>query len=607
MAFQLFPSFVFNESNVGPRPVRQASIDRIAVVGVFNRGPLTPQLVDAESFRNLFGFTYDVGSVHVQAMIDQGANSFLIKRVLPAAVKASLTTSMSGTVTGAGSLDIVITSGASTATANVVLAGSEAASAVAGSVITAVNNLVANTFVTASAGSSGQVIFTARTAGADGNSITIRYTLNTSTGLTFTPSGIASTAQNLTGGVNAATPAVIQIKDVSNVVMFTLNAAWPGISGNSITGTLSAGSTTGKYDLELEYADENIVEVFRDIDFTDLYDEDKLVAFRSSQLVRGVVGNASVTPVLGNLTFTGGTDGPSTFTTDDFTLAIDELKEYQCTILTCPGLKPSGVDQKAIQLALVAQAEAISNTAGSEEIGLRMAIISAPRGTVVADFATLKTNNWIPDSKHAKMVVGWGTYAKLSKFKRFGIDGAALTAAHMLVTPVQVSLAARTSSPAIVGITEIDTPVGNSAKNEIQKARMDAIIGLNGGGFHMLLGRTTSSDPAWYWSCYRRVYNKVRQDLFDAFQFTKSEPSDPALDSVVQLTGNNYLEDLVDTRILNGYDPVVSNESNNSPAVRGAGKRFIDLGMELIPPNDNSQFNLNRVQRATVRFTIGGQ
>lgn len=603
MALQLFPSFEFNESNVGPRPTSSAGVDRLAIVGLFNRGPVTPQYCDAESAKALFGFTNDVGSVHLQAMIDQGANSFLVRRVLPAAVKAKLTTGLSGTVTGAGSLSVAITQASTTVTATVSLAGGESATTVAASVIQAVNNLVSNTYVAASAGTSTQVVFTARNAGATGNGITVLYTLTTSTGLTFTPSGISSSPASLSGGVNSAQPALLTLEDASNDDVLTFNAAWPGASGNEIDVVVSAGSDTGLVDVEITYAPEAIVEVYRDVDFTDIYDEDKLSAFRGSQLVRATLIDGDLIPENGTFGLAGGTEGPNTFLTDDFTFALDELKNFFCTVVSVPGLKPAGVNQNSINQAIVAHCEAMNADMG-EEMGLRIGVISAPRQTTVADIATLKVASQIPNSKFVVMVVGWATYAKIARFKRFGLDGAALYAARLLTIPVQISPAARTSAPPVVGITEVDTPTGTSAFNEITRARMDAIIPLREGGFHLLNGLSTASDSAWKWVCYRRVYNKIRQDLFRLYQFAKSEPQTPQLDSTIQDTGNGYFADLVDNGVLNGRGPVVSNESNNSAATRNAGKRFVAIYIEMVPPNDHMSFEINRVQQAPIRATI---
>lgn len=600
MAFQDFPSFNFNESNVGPRPVRSASVDTIGMVGQFARGPLTPQIVDADDAHNLFGFTTDVGSVHLQVMNDQGADSFLITRVLGSATAAFLDVVTTGTVSGAGTLNVSVKSGATTIVCPVTLTDTMGSTALNAAIISAVNSTSGQVFVTATAGITNQVVFTDKTAGAAGNTVQIKYALVTSTGPVFAPSGITAFT-NLAGGADAPMPAVLTVLDGTSAPVFTLNAAWPGATGNNIFAKITAGSDTGKFTLTLSYSAEAITEVFNDFDLTDLYQEDQLNFLRSSLLARGTLVDGTKTPaLLGSTPLASGGDGPAV-TTSDFTAAIALMHDFSCTIICCPGVKPNGVDQNAINAALTAQAEAIDVEMG-EMFGLRNAVISAPRGTVIADIANLKTAGSIPDSKRTVMVMGWSTYGKVANFKRFGIDPAALYAAHLLVTPAQVSPAARTSSPPLVGITEVDTPPGNSAWNTITQARMDAIILDPFGGFRCLNGRSTSSDPAWYWICFRRVYDKIRTDIFSNFQFIKSEPSNSALDAVVQDTANGYLVTQMNDRVIAGYNPTVSNGTNNPPATRAAGKRYVDIGIELIPPNDFTQFNLNRVVTASIRL-----
>lgn len=600
MSFQLFPSFSFNESNVGPRPVRSASVDRIGLVGMFARGPLVPQICDAATAQLIYGFTNDVGSAHLQMMAAQGADSFLINRVLGGARKASLETALTGTATGAGSITVDIKSGGTTVTASVALAGGETAVTIVASMISAINALAGNTYVTATqGGTTSKLMATAKTGGTAGNALQIKWTLNTSTGITFGP-GTPTTFTNLTGGLNGPTTSSVNVVDGTTATVMTLTSVWPGATANSIVAVVSAGSDTGKFNVTLTYADENIKEIFRDVDLTDIYDEDKVTAFRGSLLVRAQLGAGTGTPVNGTLNLTGATDG-TTVVTQDFNDAIDTLHNYQASILVCPGIKPNGVDQMAIQANLTAQAEAIDAEMG-EETGLRIAVGSLPRNSVVADIATYKAANWIPNSKRTAILMGWSTSSKLTKFKRFGIDPAALYAAHLLTTPIQVSPAARSSSPFFVGITEVDTPVGIAAQNEITKNRMDAIINVTGGGFHCLNGRSTSSDGAWYWICYRRVYDKIRQDIYAGFQFSKSEPQNKALDSVIETTANNYLQGLLYDGIINGYNPAVSNDSNNPAPIRAAGQRFVDFGIEMVPPNDQTQFNLNRVLTASIRL-----
>lgn len=600
--FQLYPSFSFDESNVGLRPVRSAGKDRIGLVGEFARGPLNPVLADYNVFRTLYGISLHNGSIGVQVANDQGANDFALVRVLGSGVVATGSITISGTASAGGTLTATLNDGTSHPYTITVSSGDTAAQ-VAQKVIDAIVADSANVAISAANDGSvvGKVNFTADIIGAAGNSFT-RALTGTITGLTIT----GGTAASLSGGVDAPSTATINLVDTSGspVNMIKIDAISPGTWANTITVAVTAGATSGKFNFVVTFPDPDfpIIETFSDVDLTDIVDEDKIKAFQGSAIVRAQMLDATKTLKVQNVTLTGGTNGPSV-TAQDYINAINKLQDVFCTFIIAPGLKPAGftgTDLVSINSALTAQAENIDSDIG-EIAGLRMAILSAPRGTTVADLPTVKAT--MPNSKHAVMLIGWGTYAKQAKLRRYGVSPDAMYAGHMVSTPIQVSAAARTSSPFIQAIIEVDTPIGVAAQNEITKNKLDAVIlDVVTGGFHCLNGRTTSSDPAWYWSCIRRVYNKIRMDIFFGLQFIKSEPSDKRMDNVVQDTINGYLDTLLQLRVLNGYNPAVSNDSNNPPAVRAQGIRYVDFAIEPVYPNDFVMFRISRTLTGSVRL-----
>ncbi len=698
MAFQLFPSFSFDESDVGLRPVRPAGLDRIAIVGEFARGPVTPTIVNYNDFLTLFSKTLHPGSIGVQAANLQGADDFLIARVVNPGTRATLTTTVTGTATATGTVTLTLNNGTSNPLTINITSGDSAVT-----VATALRNAVnaAGISIEALEGSTPSiVIFRAKDYGTAGNAFTGQLT-GSVTGITFTPS--LSSATNFTGGalgpisatktfttaptgtVTLSGPAflsadtititlngiavvttlapgdVTTLTTVASAVVNVLNANTsfsaiavasssgpvititsrsgnaysllaadtstngvatasganlvgtpvikvdaisPGIWGNNIAVNISAGSASNLVNVTVSLASEQISETVVDLNYSDLYDQDKFAQFRSSSLVRVTLLDSTKLPALiGATTLATGSDGP-TVTTQDYIDTIDKLRDYYCTFVLAPGLKDTSINQAAIDNALVAHAEYVFNTLG-EEAGLRMALLSAPRGMVINDLAALKAANRIPNSKHAVMTAGWGTLSTQPKLRRYGCSPDAVMAGHLVATAFQVSAAARTSSPFVQGILEVDTPKGIAAFNEITKARLDAIIlDTATGGLHMLNGRTTSSDSAWYWSCFRRVYNKVRMDLFFGYQFIKSEPSDLRLDTVVQDTGNAYLSTQLELGLVNGYNPVISNDSNNKPETRAAGIRFIDFGIEMKYPSDFIGIRISRVLTGQIR--LGG-
>jgi hypothetical protein len=606
MAFQLFPSFSFFEGNVGPRPVRPATVDRVALAGVFRYGPAGVTVADANDALKLFGADTSVGSVHMQAVLDQGVNDILISRVLPAARKAKVTLQLVGTAAGDGSIGVeyAVAGGvATTLVSDTDFTGKTASEIVADLValVADTDGLPFTAAVGTASGTTGSIVFTAAEAGDAGNDIVVGLSVSGHTGLT-----VPADAE-LEGGFDAPQSAQVTLQakvggvltDVLRLVELSPGTAANGNTKVEVVRSLDAD----KFSLILTNAERGITETFSELSLADVYDEDKFAPLRSSMLARGVVlDEAGQEFTEGVFSFTGGHDGDPTLTTEDFIRAIDAYKAIQATFIICPGLKPDGVDQWALNATLVAQAEAGDAEMG-EMVGLRQAILSAPRGTTQADLPGLRAASRIPDSQRTVMVVGWGSSARQTKARRFSVDPAALYAGHCVVTPAHISTAARTSSPTIKGITELDTPATVSAWNDITRYRCEALIADPvSGAFHCLNGRTTASDPAWYWNCVRRIYDTIRTDIFFNFQFTKSEPSNAALDATIQQGIDAYLGNRVANRQLAGYDPTVSNDSNNPPAVRASGQRYVDIFIEPLYPNDKTQFNINRVLRASIRL-----
>lgn len=649
MAFKLFPSFSFDESNVGPRPIRTASVDRIALVGTFERGPVSPQVVDATTAEQMFGFTNHVGSAHLQMMVAQGADSFLIKRVMARGARAYREVSLTGTVTTGGSIKVSLlykanpTGSSVTNVVTVDLTKDSTAAQVRDGIVNQVNgsrDASGNVLpIRAIATPDGLLRFESRKA--EDRLASVKIEPQTTAGITYdaqdTTEDITAVAVTLDGGKDEPTPAQSVLMNSSLEPVIHFEAVWPGTSGNNIVCLVRQGSIPGCFDFELSVEDSDgdiNVERYKDVRIAkygsakiDLYDVDKLSAFKTSKMVRAQHVMPDLAVESGNerafvedylefdsanremntlLAFTTGDDGDNDIDTEDFLHAIDMLKDFQCTVVTCPGEKPVGVDQRAIQ-EKIKQHVVEMETVYGEALGLRVGVISSPR---LSDLPTLQdqfSTGAVGDNKRIVYVTGWATSALLPRFKKYGIDPAAIYAAHLAVVAQvsgpHVSPAARTSAPSISGILEVDTPIGVVAQNEITRCRMEAII-LDPvtRDFRMLNGRTTCSDGAWYWICVRRVYDKIRMDVFFNMQFIKSEPSSRMMDSVIENSINGYLANLLSGRIINGYDPAVSNDTNNPAAVRAMGIRYVDFGIEPVFPNDFVQFNINRVLTASVRL-----
>lgn len=84
------PNIQFNESNVGITPIQEGILNRIGIVGEFSRGPAnTPTFISGYSdFANRYGSDTRKGSLAYQAAFDQGAEEFILYRVLGRAKSA---------------------------------------------------------------------------------------------------------------------------------------------------------------------------------------------------------------------------------------------------------------------------------------------------------------------------------------------------------------------------------------------------------------------------------------------------------------------------------------------------------------------------------------
>ena len=606
MAFQLYPSFNFNESNVGPRPVFSVTRERVGMAAPFNYGPGNPTVADPATALKLFGNDTSVGSVHLQAVLDQGVPDILIAPVWPSARVATLAATFTGTTSATGSILMSFDpgSGGTVLTHPVVLSSGETAAQVAAACVV---GAAATTGIVVTATqpdvTTGVILFTANTPGAVGNAYKVELAITGGTGLTIAPTGVGTTLTALAGGIDAPTAATVTLSDITPTATLLLTSLPLGATGNSTTATVAASITPNRFDLALDNAVLNLHEVYRDVDLTDVYDEDKLSALRSSLIANGRVLSSAAVPTPGTRSLTSGSNGDPVLTTADYLTAIDAMAYIQCTIICAPGLKANTISQAALDAELIAQAENGDSLQG-ELIGLRIAVTSVPRNSVgknsyVTDFATLRTGGRIGNSKRNVCVVGWGTSARQQKFKRFGVDPAAPYAGHLVATDNYLSPAARTSAPQINGLIETDCPTSVPALNEITRNRCEALyLDPTINAFHCLNGRTTSSDPAWYWVSTRRVYDEIRTDVFFNFQWTRSEPNNTDLDRKVQAGVDAYLSNRKQSNHINGYSPTVSNESNNPDRTQ---PRMVDMFIEPLYPNDKSQFNLNRVQLAAIR------
>lgn len=84
-----FPNVSFRESVVGPLPFSPEWRNAIGVAGVFSRGPAVTRIRNRSDFAYLYGEDDSKGAIFIRQAMLQGANDFIISRVMPTSKPAS--------------------------------------------------------------------------------------------------------------------------------------------------------------------------------------------------------------------------------------------------------------------------------------------------------------------------------------------------------------------------------------------------------------------------------------------------------------------------------------------------------------------------------------
>jgi len=290
----------------------------------------------------------------------------------------------------------------------------------------------------------------------------------------------------------------------------------------------------------------------------------------------------------------GGFDGPPP-NAQDYINVIQAMAIDPVNILIA-----SGNTHPDVRRALINQAEA------SDEIsGLRIAVLTADRRLSPSMAANLTQGL---DSAHAVMVGGWVTYAGRTDLAPKSVPPDGFYAGHLAATSrIEVSPAARTSSPSFKNIKEVDIPSpGTQAYNAYTKARVEMIIfDQVTGVFHCLNGRSLSVDSAWQWVAIRRVYNYIRANIFQNLQFAKSEPNNAALQRQVAGAVDQFLFLMKTNQQILDYQPTKVDSENNPPNLVAQGMLRVDMFFSPVYPADFITVGLHRVIPVSLTVQTG--
>jgi phage tail sheath protein FI len=609
----LYPDIQFEEINESPRPTQIGSTARIGVVGTFRKGPYKTFRLRStfEEFAKMYGDTTHAGSVSVQAAMDQGADDFGIVRVMGSAKAGTLNVSFtvpSAPAVTAGNLELKfqrfqsngITQIGVDAIVTIPVANAQTAAAIANAAVTAINSDTnVNTYITAVYVSGGTITLQADAPGNNTNYYKVTMSVPGVGGAGgVTPSPTVATF--FSGGANGPTRSgyMVQDRQVVPADIFQVYAAYDGTWGDNVQITITNGSTATMFNIIATDVINGHQESYFDIDLSNELNIDdntnEILATRASNIIRMFyVGAGTFTTelpeILTNQPLTGGGDGPPV-EVQDYIDALQVMEVNQVNLILA-----AGQTDNTIRAALISQAET------SDAItGYRIAVVNADKNMDIEALNGV-SSPFNTNTGSAVMVAGWATYAGQPRLARFGCSPDGLYAGHLAVTDIQVSPAARASSPFIQNIVELDTVMTGQAFNNYTKARMEALVlDPATGGFHCLNGRTLSSDGAWYWVSIRRVYNQIKTDLFRSVQWVKSQPNTNPLRVQLAQQLDGYMGLLLSRGIIAATKSSLVDSTNNPPDRVASGYLRAEVYFVPVFPADHVVIGVRRYLAADV-------
>lgn len=580
----LFPNVKVSERIRGPRPVFERSGQaRIGVVGTFKKGAYLTYAItaNADEFEDKYAKTTDTGSVGVQCALDQGANEFGIVRVMGAARKASRTVRFTGNASATSTIELAVVQSSTTytATINTTSGMTPAQQATAMAAAVALVSGIPVTAVANPAGDNGALLVTAKVAGAAGNSITVRLIDGSPvSGVTLSP----TSATAMTGGADGPAKASVTINDGDAAACLRADAKSEGTWGNSLSIQPIAGAVADTVTLIVTNSDAETERRYENLTFkvTDLVSGTKVKALLGDPDIDLFYVSADADrplPATGATVhdLAGGLDG-STILDTDYTAALAILENNAADIIMAPGQTSS-----TVLSALLAQAQ------NSKILTrLRIAVLNGPQNqdiTTVDNTSTGPAVGYAPALGEAVMVLGWCTYAGRPELPEKSVSPDGFYAGHLAATNIEVSPAARSSSRAFVGVTDVDTIQTEPAWEAYTNGRCEAIVlEPASGAYHCLNGRTLATDPAHYYVCFRRVGNKLKSDIYKGGQPLKSEPKRETFIGDMGGFVQNYLTRQVAAGIIS--------DGKLEQVVRTQGGARADYFYVPIPPADQLEF-----------------
>jgi len=286
----------------------------------------------------------------------------------------------------------------------------------------------------------------------------------------------------------------------------------------------------------------------------------------------------------------GGSDGPLP-SAQDYINAINTSNTYNLNYIVV-GAEAGIVDNFNVHAA---QITAVDNSV--ELTGLRIAILQAPKSWTTTDTIVSNSLTYAQPSVYkggAVMVYSWHTYTAQTSVAPLSVPGNGFYVGHLASTPFYVSPAARRSSPTIKNIVDTTLTTSQDYYNAIADAGFEALI-LDPaiGQYHCLTGKTTSTDSNWVYISVRRVYNVLRENIYFALSWVKSEPASTQNSYYNRINDSvdNILQNAKNQGIIEAFVPTTSTASSSD---RAAGIVKVYTSITPVYPADFINLEINR-------------
>jgi len=217
--------------------------------------------------------------------------------------------------------------------------------------------------------------------------------------------------------------------------------------------------------------------------------------------------------------------------------------------------------------------------------GLRTVAVAAPP---VLNKKTAERVSRAFDSDRLSIVAGWSTFTGNARQGRNKSNPVGYYVGVLSANPPQVSPSGAGSVSGILSVSLNSRP---DFLDTLTRLGIDAVYFDNSSkSYKILNGRTTSSDSVGKWISLRKVTDHIISSLYKNLSWARSQPNTPETRDRLATAADAFLEQLVQEGKILGFNPSVSNSSNNT----NSGIINVTISFTPIFPADIISVGMNR-------------